>query len=157
VRGHGTYANDRPPIFSLTGRTTGEVRYFVREHSDGATCREVLAGTVPQGAATLYTDEWGGYWGVKRKLKLTHGSVKHGAKEWARDDDGDGVREVHCNTCEGAGAGLRTYLRRFRGVHKYYLADYVATYETMTNAKRLTPTVIQHMCWPPPPLHSVYP
>lgn len=22
-------------------------------------------------------------------------------KEWARDDDGDGVREVHCNTMEG--------------------------------------------------------
>ncbi len=89
----------------------------MREHADGVTCREVLASTVPQGAAILYTDEWGGYWGVKAKLQLAHGSVKHGAKEWARDDDGDGVREVHCNTCEGAGAGLRTYLRRFRGVH----------------------------------------
>jgi transposase-like protein len=60
-------------------------------------------------------------------------------KEWARDDDGDGVREVHCNSCEGAGTGLRTFLRTFRGVHKYYLADYVATYETMANAKRITP------------------
>jgi transposase len=128
----------------------------VREHSDGATCREVLASTVPVGAAILYTEEWGGYWGVKTKLKLTHGSVQHGEKEWARDDDGDGVREVHCNTCEGAGAGLRTYLRAFRGVHKDYLADYVATYETMIKAKRLTPTVIQRMCWPPPPLHSDY-
>jgi hypothetical protein len=51
---------------------------------------------------------------------------------------------------------LRTYLRAFRGVHKDYLADYVATYETMIKAKRLTPTVIQRMCWPPPPLHSDY-
>jgi hypothetical protein len=32
--------------------TTGEVRYFGREHSDGATGREVLASSVPAGAAT---------------------------------------------------------------------------------------------------------
>jgi hypothetical protein len=55
---------------------------------------------------------------VEEKLKLEHSSVKHGEKEWARDDDGDGKREVHCNSCEGAGAGLRTYLRVFRGMHK---------------------------------------
>jgi hypothetical protein len=39
-------------------------------------------------------------------------------RAWARDDNSDGQREVHCNTCEGAGAALRTYLRAFRGVHK---------------------------------------
>jgi transposase len=132
------------------------VRYFVRAHADGETCREVLASSVAPGAATLYTDEWGGYWSVEAKLKLAHGSVRHGAKEWARDDNGDGVREVHCNTCEGAGAGLRTYLRAFRGVHKYYLADYVATYETMANAKRITPMVVQRMCRPPHSMHSGY-
>jgi transposase-like protein len=146
VRGHGTYQTDRPPVFSLIGRTSGEVRYCVREHSDGITCREVVASSVRPGAATLDTDEWGGYWAVEEKLKLPHRRVKHGEKEWARDDDGDGKREVHCNSCEGAGAGLRTFLRAFRGVHKYYLAEYVATYETMLNAKRITPTVVQRMC-----------
>jgi hypothetical protein len=50
-------------------------------------------------------------------------------------------------SCEGAGTGLRTFLRTFRGVHKYYLADYVATYETMANAKRITPAVVQRMCY----------
>jgi transposase-like protein len=54
---------------------------------------------------------------------------------------------INCNSCEGAGSGLRTYLRTFRGVHKYYLADYVATYETMANAKRITPTVVRRMCF----------
>jgi transposase-like protein len=146
VRGHGTYATDRPPIFSLIGRSTREVRYFVREHSDGATCREVLQSSLPPRAATLYTDEWSGYWAVQETLKLKHASVKHGEKEWARDDDGDGVREVHCNGCEGAGTGLRTYLRVFRGVHKYYLADYVAVYETMSNAKTISANVVQRMC-----------
>jgi hypothetical protein len=156
VRGHGTYETDRPPIFSIVGRTSGEVRYFVREHSDGATCREVVASSVPAGAATLYTDEWGGYWSVEAKLKLAHGSVKHGEKEWARDDNGDGKREVHCNSCEGEGAGLRSYLRGFRGVHKYYLAEYVATYETMHNAKRITPAVVQQMCRRPSFSHPSY-
>jgi hypothetical protein len=40
------------------------------------------------------------------------------AGKWARHDDRDGIREVHCNTCEGAGASLRAYLRAFRGVHR---------------------------------------
>ena len=66
--------------------------------------------------------------------------------EWARDDDREGRREVHCNTCEGAGAVLRTYLRTFRGVHKQYLHLYVATYEAMVNTKRVTPKLIQRMC-----------
>src|SRR5947209_9956006 len=134
-RGHGTYATDRPPIFSAIGRTSGEVRFFVREHADGATCSAVVASGVAGETGRLYTDEWGGYWAIPAKLKLAHGRVQHGAKEWARDDDGDGKRELHCNTCEGVGAGLRTYLRAFRGVRKYYLADYVAVYETMLNAK----------------------
>ena len=60
--------------------------------------------------------------------------------------NGDGLREVHCNTCEGAGAALRTYLRVFRGVHKQYLHRYVATYEAMVNMKRVTPHLIQRRC-----------
>jgi len=40
---------------------------------------------------------------------------------------------------------LRTYLRVFRGVHKQYLHLYVATYEAMVNAKRITPGLIRRM------------
>jgi hypothetical protein len=35
----------------------------------------------------------------------------------------------------------------FRGVHKKNLADYVATYEAMTQAKRINASVIQRMCF----------
>ena len=38
-----------------------------------------------------------------------------------------GVRAVHCTTCEGTGAALRTFLRPFRGVHNAYLHLDVAT------------------------------
>jgi hypothetical protein len=87
-------------------------------------------------------DEWQSY----RGSHPAHATVRHGVHEWARDDDGDGRREVHCNSCEGAGAALRTYMRAFRGVHKQYLHLYVATYEAMVNAKRMTPELIRRMC-----------
>jgi hypothetical protein len=97
---------------------------------------------VPSGSTLLSTDEWQS----DRGSHPAHAPVAHGVREWARDDKGDGQREVHCNTCEGAGAGLRTYLRVFRGVHKQYLHLYVATYEAMANAKRVTPALIQRLC-----------
>jgi transposase len=70
--------------------------------------------------------------------------VRHGVREWARDDDGDGRREGHCNTCMRA--GLRTYLHACRGVPKQDLHLYVATYEAIVNTKRVTPTLIRRMC-----------
>src|SRR5947208_16800320 len=97
--------------------------------------------------------EWKFEIGIKHAT-VRHGQAGKGEREWARDDDGDGVREVHCNGCEGAGAGLRTYLRAFRGVHKYYLADYVAVYETMINAKTISAIVVRHMCYGDRAMHS---
>ena len=112
------------------------------DHADTRTCRALLADNVPAGSTRLYTDEWHSYHGSHP----FHATVRHGRHEWAWDADGDGIREVHCNTCEGAGAALRAYLRAFRGVHKRYLHLYVATYEAMINAKWVTPALIQRMC-----------
>ena len=143
--GHGTYDNDRPPIIHVISRETGEERCWVVGYSDKATCQGILAEAVPRDATIVYSDEYRSYHG----LDLRHATVNHSQHEWARDDDGDGLREVHCNSCEGAGAGLRTFLRPFRGVHKAYLHLYVATYEALVNAKRVSPTLICRMCWPP--------
>jgi transposase len=114
----------------------------VGDQADTRTCRTLIAENIPTGSTLLYTDEWRSYQGSHP----AHATVRHGVREWARDDDGDGQREVHCNTCEGAGAALRTYLRAFRGVHKRYLHLYVATYEAMVNTKRVTPMLIRRMC-----------
>ena len=143
--GHGTYDNDRPPIIHVISRESGEERCWVVGHSDKATCQAILGEAVPHDATIVYSDEYRSYHG----LDLPHATVNHGQYEWARDDDGDGVREVHCNTCEGTGAGLRTFLRPFHGVHKAYLHLYVATYEALVNAKRVSPALICRMCWPP--------
>jgi transposase len=151
-RGHGTYSNDRPPIISIISRDLGEQRFWVCDRADTRTCAALIAENIPRDSTLLYTDEWQSY----RGSHPAHATVRHGVHEWARDDDGDGHREVHCNTCEGAGASLRTYLRAFRGVHKRYLHLYVATYEAMVNTKRVSSTLIQRMCVHGRSVHSSY-
>lgn len=127
----------------MVSRDTKEYRYWVAEHADRKTSRQIVQDSIAPDGTLFFTDEASNYTGVHPQ----HGTVCHGQGEWARDDDGDGRREVHCNSCEGAGAALRTYLRVFRGVHKFYLAEYVATFETMTNAKRICPAVVIRMCF----------
>jgi transposase-like protein len=91
-----------------------------------------------QAGATVYTDEYQSYNHIIRD----HSTVCHGAYEWARDDDGDGIREVHCNTAEGMWTDVRNFLRPFKGVHKKYLAGYVAICEFRRNLKRISPVFI---------------
>ena len=136
----------------MISRETGEQRFWVCDHADTHTCYDLIAENIPVDSAILYTDEWQSY----RGSHVPHATVCHSAHEWARDDDGDGRREVHCNTCEGAGAALRTYLRAFRGVHTQYLHLYVATYEAMVNTKRVTPQLIRRMCGADPSAHTGY-
>lgn len=136
-KGHGTYANDRPPILGTIGRDSGQVRLRLVKNTDGKTLQQHLA-QFTRGRAVVNTDEWQGY----NRIKRTRVTVKHGAHEWARDDDGDGIREVHINTTEGMWTTMRNFLRPFRGVHKDHLAGYVAMCEHSINLKRITPRFI---------------
>ena len=88
------------------------------------------------------TDEWRGYSGLPA-MGRTRKTVCHADGEWARDDDGDGVREVHCNTLEGLWTGLRNYLRIFLGVINTYLHQYVAMFEWSYNVKKATPEFLR--------------
>lgn len=136
-RGHGTYANDRPPVVGSLGRESGEVRLRVAHHTDKAT----LTAHVHQftrHVATVYTDAWRGY----NSLDRAHQVVCHGDGEWARDADADGFCEIHTNTIEGTWTTLRNFLRPFRGVHKKYLAGYVAICEFAINLKTITTSFV---------------
>jgi transposase len=120
----------------VVGRDSGLLRLRVVEHADGATLREfVRRMTWP--LTMVYTDEWAAYDRLP-EVGRGHATVCHAAGEWARDDDGDGIREVHDNTLEGIWTGLRNYLRRFRGVNKAYLAQYVAVFLWSYNIKAVT-------------------
>ena len=58
----------------------------------------------------------------------------------------------HTNICEGMWAGLRSFLRPFRGVHKRFLSGCVAMHEFRVNLKRITVTFIGALVC----LHSLY-
>jgi transposase len=76
---------------------------------------------------TVYADEWQGY-GRLPEIGRYRSAVCHVAGDWARDDDGDGVREVHCNT-EGIWTLPRNFPRPFRGGNKEYLHQYAAIFQ----------------------------
>lgn len=121
----------------MIGRQTRQVRIRVMKNTQGKTlCPFVEKFTVEK--ATLYTDEYDSY----NRIKRSRSTVCHSKNEWARDDDGDGIREVHINSNEGCWTGLRNFLRTFRGVHKKYLAGYVAIHEFSVNHKAVSPAFV---------------
>jgi transposase-like protein len=147
VKGHGTWDNDRPPIAGVIGRESGRVHLQVCHHSDRKTLVPfVVAHTQP--TCTVNTDEWQAYNTVSDAGR-THVQVCHsfGQGEWARDDDGDGLREVHTNSIEGFWTGLRNFLRPFRGVNKEHLSHYIAVHEWASNVKQVTEDFLRAMMW----------
>lgn len=139
-RGRGTFANDRPPVLGTIGRQSGQVRLRVARDTKQTTLRRQVEQFTEEGTQ-VYTDEYDSYNTVDRPRSR----VAHGSKEWARDDDGDGLREVHTNTTEGMWSGLRTFLRVFRGVSKHYLSGYVALHEFHVNLKHITVAFISSL------------
>ena len=134
-------ANDRPPILGIWGRASGQVRLIVIDATTQATIVPlVVAHSLP--GSTLYTDECNAYNPIAATGR-SHATVCHSQREWARDDDGDGIREVHANSMEGIWTGLRNFLRPFRGVHKRYLAQYVAIFEWTHNLKFVTDSFLR--------------
>jgi transposase-like protein len=146
--GHGTWDRDRPPVLGLAGRDSRRVCLKVIRHA-GRRELEPLVLKATRRGTKVYTDEWQGYKGLSDKGRV-HATVCHkpGSRQWARDDDGDGVREVHNNTLEGLWTGLRNFMRPFRGVHKEYLDQYVAVFESAHNTKTATPKFLRTVLRP---------
>lgn len=119
---------------------------MVSDTTSATVCDQVEQFT--QEDTHLYTDEYDSY----NALKRPRSTVAHGRKEWARDDDGDGIREVHTNTAEGLWTGLRNFLRPFRGVSKHCLSGYIAIHEFHVNLKCISVAFIAslvrlHYCY----------
>jgi transposase len=147
-KGQGTWENDRPPVAGVVGRASGEGRLRVCQPSHRQTLPPFVETPTPEGC-TVNTDEWQAYNHLPEHGR-THKQVCHtpGQREWARDEDGDGVREVHSNTAEGMWTGLRNHLRPFRGVNKEHLHHYVAVYEWAYNFKRVTDDLLRAIMMP---------
>ena len=65
-----------------------------------------------------------------------HKHVNHGRGEFARDDDGDGLCEVHVNTMEGCWSLLRSWLRPHRGISQEKLPLYLGFFEFVHNVRK---------------------
>ena len=83
----------------------------------------------------IHTDEYDVYarlevWGYGHK------TVCHARGEYARDDDGDGLCEVHVNTAEGLWSLLRSWLRPHRGISQEKLPAYLGFFQFVHNARR---------------------
>ena len=146
VRGHGTWGVDRPPVLGIVGRDTGRVQFEVVANSTRDQLEpRVLKATKP--GTTVNTDEWGAYHRLgdadRRHVAVCHAP---GHRVWARDLDGDGIREVHNNTIEGIWTGVRNFLRAFRGVNKVYLQQYLAIHEWAYNLKVITLNFLRILC-----------
>ena len=99
-----------------------------------ATIRPVIEANVAKGAL-VHTDEYAVY-GRLEAWGYGHKTVCHSRGEYARDDDGDGFREVHVNTAEGLWSLLRSWLRPHRGVSQEKLPAYLAFFQVVHNARR---------------------
>jgi len=146
VRGHGTWENDRPPILGIIGRKSSQVRLEVKKNSGRQDIEpSVIEATKP--GTTVNTDEWRAYFHLPAAQRI-HVKVCHkpGKRVWARDDDGDGIREVHNNTIEGLWTGLRNFLRPFRDVNKIYLQQYIAIHEWAHNIKKISVQFLRVLC-----------
>ena len=118
----------------MIGRCTRQIRLRVIPDTAHRTLDEWITRWTHE-QVKVYSDAWQGY----NNLSRSQAQVNHHQNEWARDDDGDGIREVHTNTIEGAWTGLRILLRPFRGVSKHHLAGYVAIYACWVNFKTISP------------------
>lgn len=83
----------------------------------------------------MHTDEWHAYDDLD-DCGRTRFSGNPKRREWARDDGGDGVREVHFNRIEGYSLGLRSDLGPFCGLSTWCLDVSLAFYQGLHNHRR---------------------
>jgi transposase-like protein len=142
--GRGTLAKERPPVFGMIQRG-GQVVINMLANVKQKTIAPLIQETITPGTC-VYTDEYSiyarlGSWGYDHK------SVNHGRGEFARDDDGDGVCEVHVNTMEGFWSLLRSWLRPHRGISQEKLSVYLGFFEFIHNVRKrgkaLLPALIE--------------
>lgn len=132
-RGRGTSTDEKNPVIGFVQRG-GCVMLKVVPNVQQATIRPLFEQyVVPK--TLINTDEYNIYnqltaWGYEHK------TVNHAEGEFARDEDGDGFYEVHCNTQEGIWSLLRSWLRPHRGVSQEKLPFYVGYFEWLHNLKK---------------------
>jgi transposase-like protein len=98
------------------------------------TIEPCITETIARGTR-VYTDEYSIYARLGA-WEYDHKSVNHGRGEFARDDDGDGLCEVHVNTMAGFWSLLRSWLRPHRGISQEKLPLSLGFFEFVHNVRK---------------------
>ena len=112
----------------------GEVVIRMLEHVQQRTIKPLIQATMAPGTC-IDTDEYD----IDRRLEQwgsAHERVCHSRGESARDDDGDGVHEVHVKTMAGLWSLLRSWLRPHRGISQDHWPLYLGFFEVVHNRRR---------------------
>ena len=121
TRGRGSYDGDKPPVFILVDRGTGQRYVIPAKSADESTVRLLLAGREEE-SLRVYTDGFRAYDPLDDDERFHRESVIHGDGEYA---DGD----VHVNSCESHGSLLRPWLSPHRGISKDKLTPYLRAFQ----------------------------
>jgi transposase-like protein len=122
--GHGAWDTERLPVPTVVGRESARAHLAVTRTA-GTRALNRVAREAVTAPALVNTDEWRGYARLA-EVECDRAAVNHQAGEWARDDDGDGVREAHCNIRERLWTGARNLRRPLRDAYVTYCGRYIS-------------------------------
>jgi transposase-like protein len=120
-RGRGTYAEDKPPVFTLVNRGSDQ-QYVVPAKSANESTVRLLLGNHEEESLTVYTDGFRAYDPLEDDENFHREAVIHGDSEYV---DGD----AHVNTCESHSSLARRWLSPHRGVSKDKLTAYLRLFQ----------------------------
>ncbi len=121
TRGRGTYEQDKPPVFILADRGTGNRYVLPAKAADESTIRLLPADRTEE-ALTVYTDGFRAYEPLEDDDAFDREYVVHSDGEYAAED-------VHVNTCESHGSLARSWLSPHRGISKDKLTPYLRAFQ----------------------------
>ncbi|SDK16433.1 Transposase and inactivated derivatives [Halovenus aranensis] len=121
TRGRGSYDGDKPPVFILADRGTGQRYVILAKAADESTIRFLLADR-KQESIRVYTDGFRAYEPIEDDDAFDREYVVHGDGEYVDD-------EVHVNTCESHASLARRWLSPHRGVSKDKLTPYLGAFQ----------------------------
>ena len=128
IRGRATYHEDKPPVFIVADRGTGEKYVHPAKAADESTIRLLLEGR-KQESLTVYTDGFRAYEPLDDDETFDRKYVVHSEGEYADDD-------VHVNTCESHASLVRRWLSPHRGVSKDKLTTYLRALRLRQRVRR---------------------
>jgi len=115
------YSGDKPPVFIIADRGTGQ-RYVIPAKAADESMIRLLLADCQQESLTVYTDGFRAYEPLEEDDEFNREYDIHGDGEYADD-------EVHVNSCESHASQVRQWLSPHRGISKDKLTQYLKAFQ----------------------------